>query len=100
MLTEIDRDRNDRKEQRRKEKRAEEFADDISVEGQQGDTRIEGTNIGNKRIEAGLAVNRLPGPTIDTITLIQRKRVQCKIQVNGSAFERRAFLKIGVPCQP
>jgi hypothetical protein len=47
-----------------------------------------------------LAVNRLPGPTIDTITLIQRKRVQCKIQVNGSAFERRAFLKIGVPCQP
>jgi hypothetical protein len=56
VLTEVDRNGNDRKEHGRKEEGAQVFANDISVESQQGDTRIEGTNIGNKRKEGDLMI--------------------------------------------
>ena len=46
MLTEIDRNRDDRKQQCRKEKRTEKFSDDIPVDGQQRMPGFGDVNIG------------------------------------------------------
>lgn len=52
MLTEVDRDGDDRKKQCSKEKGTQVFTDDISVERKQDYTWFGFANIGNKRLQA------------------------------------------------